>query len=141
MIVVDANVLLHSVNSDAPQHEVARTWLDGQLGGGEPIAFPWVVILAFLRLGTRAGVFPRPLTIESAFDAIDAWIDEGGAIVVEPSARHRSLLRGLLTAAGTGGNLTIDAHVAAIALELGATLATFDRDYQRFDGLKVQLLR
>jgi hypothetical protein len=36
--------------------------------------------------------------------------------------------------------LTTDAHLAALAMEHGATLGTFDRDFQRFSGLRVDWL-
>jgi predicted nucleic acid-binding protein len=51
------------------------------------------------------------------------------------------LLGALLIGAGTAGNLTTDAHLAAIAIEHGATLASFDRDFIRFAGLKFEHLR
>ena len=47
----------------------------------------------------------------------------------------------LLTHAGIAGNLTNDAHLAALAIEHGATLASFDRDFDRFDGLRFERLR
>jgi predicted nucleic acid-binding protein len=45
-------------------------------------------------------------------------------------------LRDLLLPAGTGGNLTSDAHLAALALEHGAELCSSDRDFARFRQLK-----
>ncbi|MGH8488528.1 MAG: PIN domain-containing protein [Gammaproteobacteria bacterium] len=43
-------------------------------------------------------------------------------------------------AAGTGGNLTTDAHLAALAIEHGATLGSFDGDFERFSGLAFEAL-
>ncbi len=42
---------------------------------------------------------------------------------------------------GTAGNLTTDAHLAALAIEHRATLATFDGDFHRFPSLKLDYLR
>lgn len=53
-----------------------------------------------------------------------------------PPAATLALLRGLLERAGTGGNLTNDAHLAALALEHGATIVSFDRDFGRFEGVR-----
>lgn len=39
--------------------------------------------------------------------------------------------------ASATANLVTDAYIAATAISLGATLVTFDRDFRRFDGLKV----
>jgi predicted nucleic acid-binding protein len=46
----------------------------------------------------------------------------------------------LLVAAGTAGNLTNDAHLAALAIEHIAEVGTFDRNFKRFAGLRFQLL-
>jgi len=134
--VVDVNVLLYAVNEDAPNHRAARVWLDGALSQGEPIGFTWPVLLAFLRLTTKSGLFPRPLSTNEATDVIEDWLGRPSAVVVEPTARHLQLLRGLLSESGTGGNLVSDAHLAALALEHGAGIVSFDADFGRFAGVR-----
>ena len=42
----------------------------------------------------------------------------------------------LLRSAGVAGNLTTDAHLAALAIEHGATVLSFDRDFARFEGVR-----
>ena len=59
--------------------------------------------------------------------------------MLHPTERHEQLLGRLLIAAGSG-NLTTDAHLAALAIEHGATLASFDRDFERFNGLDFERL-
>lgn len=138
MKLVDANVLLYAVNEDAPHHEVARSWLDRALAGPETVALPWIVLLAFLRLATRPGLFPRPLELDQAVAVVEHWLTRPAAIVVEPTQRHLRLLHGLLGETGSAANLVNDAHLAALALEHGATLASFDGDFARFSGLAWQ---
>jgi uncharacterized protein len=58
---------------------------------------------------------------------------------VAPTARHASVLRGLLLEAGTAGNLTTDAHLAALAIEHGAGVVSYDRDFARFTGVRHRL--
>ena len=70
MNLVDANVLLYAVNSDAPHHERARRWLDEALSGADTVAFAWIALLAFVRLSTRPDIFPNPLTLEDAMDQV-----------------------------------------------------------------------
>ena len=135
MKLVDANVLLHAVNSDASEHMTARDWLEKRLNGTEPVAFAWVVLLAFIRVATRDGVFPSPLSIAEGFDHVEAWLGQSAAVVLHPTLRHAFVLRGLLESAGSAGNLVSDAHVAALAVEHGATVVSFDRDFGRFAGL------
>jgi toxin-antitoxin system PIN domain toxin len=94
------------------------------------------VILAFLRLTTRAGFFRNPMPLEAAFDFLDAWLEQPSVVVIEPGSRHRTMLRELLSTTGTGGNLTSDAHLAALALEHRAELCSFDQDFGRFPGLQ-----
>lgn len=136
MRFVDANVLLYAVNEDAPHHARARGWLDGALVGGEPVAFTWVVMLAFLRLGTHGAVFANPLTLQQACEVLESWLAQPAAIVIEPTARHLSVLRGLLVPHGTAGNLVNDAHLAAMAVERGARVVSFDTDFRRFAGVE-----
>jgi len=136
MVVVDANVLLYAVDRDAAHHAAAHAWLDAALARPEPVGFAWIVVLAFLRLATNPAIFPRPLSEDEALGCVEAWLAHPGAVVVEPTPRHLGLLRGLLQAAGTAANLVNDAHLAALAVEHGAAVASFDRDFQRFSGLR-----
>ncbi len=135
MKLVDANILLYAVNEDAPHHERSRSWLDSALSGAETVGFAWVVLLAFLRLSTRAGVFPAPLTVGQATDVATGWLEQPAAITVEPTPRHLSLLGALLEDSGSAGNLVSDAHLAALALEHRAELVSFDGDFARFEGV------
>lgn len=135
MKLLDANLLLYAVNVDAPLHRKARSWLEKTISGGETVAFSWHVILAFIRLTTRPGLFQRPLSPEVAFDLVADWLNQPAATVVHPGPRHLSILRGLLAPLGTAGNLTSDAHLAALAIEHGAELCSCDVDFSRFPGL------
>ena len=136
MVLVDANVLLNAVNSDAAQHEPARRWLERALTGTEAVGLAWVVLLAFVRVGTRSGLLPSPMSVAEAFDHVQSWLDQPVATVVHPTHRHVAVLRGLLEQVGTGGNLTSDAHLAALAVEHGADVCTFDGDFSRFPGVR-----
>jgi predicted nucleic acid-binding protein len=71
---------------------------------------------------------------------VDIWLSQPTASILNPGARHAGILGRLLLAAGAAGNLVSDAHLAALAIEHGAELGSFDRDFARFAGLRVQLL-
>ncbi|MGH8304394.1 MAG: TA system VapC family ribonuclease toxin, partial [Steroidobacteraceae bacterium] len=98
--------------------------------------FAWVALLAFLRLSTRSGIFPTPLSVEDSLRVIEHWLDHPNAQLVHPGERHAQVLGGLLRAAGTAGNLTTDAHLAALAIEHDARIVSFDRDFARFAGVQ-----
>jgi len=136
VILIDANILVYAVNKDAPQHARAKSWLEKAISGTETIGIPWTVLLAFLRLTTRPGLFRDPLRIGQAFDLIDFWLEQTSVSIIHPGPRHGAIMRELLEPLGTGGNLTSDAHLAALALEHRAELCSSDRDFQRFPGLK-----
>jgi hypothetical protein len=140
MILPDVNVLLHAVNGGAPQHAAARTALAEAYRQG-PVALAWPALLGFVRLATRAGILPRPLDVEQAMEAVHAWSAHPSSVFVHPSAQHEGLLRRLLVAAGVGGPFVSDAHLAALAIEHGATLMSFDRDFARFSGLRFKALQ
>jgi uncharacterized protein len=136
MQLVDANVLLYAVNEDAPDHDAARSWLEQALGGRGAVAFSWVALLAFLRLSTSPALFPRPLSVQQAGDVIGVWLAQPAAVVVQPTARHHALLGGLLASSGAAVNLVNDAHLATLAVEHDAEIVSFDRDFQRFAGVR-----
>lgn len=64
-----------------------------------------------------------------------AWLDRPNVVPAEAGRRHLDALREMVAATGAGGNLVNDAHLAALAAELGATVVTFDNDFARFPGL------
>lgn len=136
MKLPDVNVLLYAVDEGSRHHEGARAWVEDALSGTETVAFCWSVLLAFVRLSTRPVVFERPLKAEEALDLVQGWLAQPNATVVEPTPRHVAVLRDLLAAFGTAGNLTTDAHLAALAIEHGAELCSYDADFGRFPGLR-----
>jgi uncharacterized protein len=136
--LVDANVLLYAVNTDAERHEPSRRWLDRTLSGDDTVAFAWIALLAFVRLVTKVGLFPRPLTVDQAMDRVHAWLAASPAVVVEPTTDHPATLRRLLQDVGVGGNLVTDAHLAALALEHRCVLVSWDHDFSRFPDIHWQ---
>jgi uncharacterized protein len=140
MKLPDVNVLLFATNEGSAEHDVARSWLEAAFEEPGGVGFAWVALLGFMRLATRRGIFTKPLAVEDALSVVRVWIDEPRANVLHPTERHAPLLARLLIPAGTGGNLTTDAHLAALAIEHGATLGSFDRDFERFSGLAFEAL-
>jgi uncharacterized protein len=138
--IPDANVLLYAIDPSARHHERSRKWLEATLSGGEPVGLAWITLLSVIRLTTNPSIYDDPLDPDQALDLIEGWLAAAPATVVEATPRHPQVLRGLLAAAGSAGNLTSDAHLAAVAIEHGATLATFDADFHRFSGLKLEFL-
>jgi len=136
VILVDANLPLYAYHPRAEQHEKSRAWLEAALSGPDLVRFAWVTLWAFIRIATHPRVFDRPLSISEAQAAISGWLDQPAAGILEPGERHWDILRALMRDGQTAGPLVMDAVLAAIALEHGATLCTTDRDFTRFSGLR-----
>ena len=137
----DVNVLLHAVDTTHPHHGVARNWLQNALKEGGGVGFAWVVLVGFVRVSTRAGILTAPLSVADALGIMDDWLRHGAARIVHPGERHAGVMGALLLAAGAGGNLTNDAHLGALAIEHDAIVGTFDTDFKRFPGVKLDLLK
>ncbi len=135
MLIPDANVLLYAVNSSSPQHDTARRWLEGALGGHETVGFDWVVLSAFVRISTHASILPRPLMLKQAWDIVEGWLERPISETLSPGPRHAETFRSCSEQAGIGGNLTSDAHLAAMCVARQARIVTFDRDFDLFEGV------
>jgi len=132
----DVNLFLYAYDSRSPRHSRSREWLERTLSGTETVGLSWTVLLAFIRLSTRSAVFERPLDLDTAMELVQSWIEQPCATVINPTERHAAVLRELLVPLGTAGNLTTDAHLAALAIEHGAQLCSCDTDFARFQGLR-----
>ena len=135
MIVPDINLLLYAYNPGAAHHRAARRWWEKLLGEGGPVGIPWVVILGFVRLSTTRGVFVEPATAADALERVESWLAAPGGFVLHPGPGHLEVLRRTL-ACTSGGPLTTDAHLAALAIEHQAELHSNDTDFTRFPGLR-----
>ncbi len=136
MKLVDLNILLYAVNQHASWHKSVRTWWQTTLANDEPVGLPWVVLLGFLRVSTNARVFPNPLSPSEAMEQVEEWLEHPSVRIVRETEEHWRILRQLLDDSGTAGNLTTDAHLAALAIAHGATLASCDADFGRFRHLR-----
>ena len=136
MILVDANLLLYAYHPRDEHHAAAKSWLESTLSGVEPVRFAWLTLWAFLRISTNARVYEKPLLASEARGLVSSWLARSVAGILDPGDRHWGVLSGLLASNQVRGSLVMDAVLAAVALEHGATLHTTDADFARFDGLK-----
>ena len=135
MILIDANILVYATNVRSPRHGEASEWLERQLNNAA-IGLPWLVLVAFLRVSTNRRLMPIPLSSDEAIAQVNDWLDLDNVRILEPTENHWSVLSRLLLRAGTAGNLTNDAHIAAIAIEHGALVCSADSDFNRFQGVQ-----
>jgi toxin-antitoxin system PIN domain toxin len=138
LILIDANLLLYAYDRSSPQHQGAKRWLQETLGGDESVRLALVTLLAFLRIGTSPAVFRRPLRAREAIGIVTSWLELPSVGVAEPTDGHWPLVETLARRGQARGALMMDAHLAALAIEHGATLCTTDRDFARFPRLKLR---
>ena len=138
MIVPDVNLLLYAHDRGARQHARAVAWWKDLMTGDRAVGLPWAVLLGFLRTATNPTVLGNPLPVPSACSLVRSWLAQPPAGILLPGERHATIFQGLLESLGTAGNLTTDAHLAALAIERQAELHSTDADFARFPGLRWQ---
>lgn len=136
MIVPDVSILIHAYNSGSLHHKAARAWWEETLTLPRPVGLPWVSILGFVRIMTRRGPAKSPLHPGEAIQMVRAWLDVPGVQILSPGEFHAEIFFRLIEQVGTAGDLTTDAHLAALAIEYQAELASTDTDFARFPGLR-----
>ena len=136
MIVPDVNLLLHAYNAGSIRHAAAKQWWEECLNGDESIGLAWGVVLGFVRISTNPRLNKAPLTIDNTSRIIRSWLSRPNVQLLHPGEPHEELLFRHLAELGTAGNLTTDAHLAALAVEYQAVLHTADTDFVRFSGLR-----
>lgn len=138
MITVDANLLIYATAEGLPEHHRGKAWLEQTLATDEPVRLSWGTLLAYLRISTNPRIFKAPLSMERAVSFVTTLLGFPNVSLLEPGPRHWLILSNLLQKGQARAELVSDAHLAALAIENGATLCTNDRDFSRFPGLRVQ---
>ncbi len=137
MNLIDVNVLLYAYNEDAPHHTPARRWLEATLSGADPVFLAWTTLIAFVRIGTDARAFPRPMPAATACQIVAAWLELPTVHMAEPTAEHWAVVTELIAVGQARGRIISDVHLAALSQEHDLTLCTHDRDFLRFPGVRV----
>lgn len=119
-----------------PFHARARNWWESILSGREPVGIPFIVILAFMRLTTHAALNENPMSVAMARERVESWEDVPIVRFLSSSPATLRLAWDLLQTAKGGGNLATDAMIAAHAAEIGATVFSNDRDFDRFPSIR-----
>lgn len=135
MIVVDVNVLVAAHRGDHPEHDRARAFLQGALAS-DTVIVPDLVWAGFLRIVTNRRVFPVPTPPGEAVAFIHAALSAstrrapGGLELLDA-------FLDLVLDSNAAGDLVPDAYIASTAIENGCPVATFDRDFRRFDDIRI----
>jgi|SRR5579863_6035572 len=138
MILPDVNPLLYAFRTDAPLHAVSRAWLVSVMSGDAAFGISLLTLGAVVRIATNPRAYPTPSRPEEVFRFCDYLLAHQNCQIVEPGARHWEIFKRLCIETNTRGRRVTDVWYAALAIEWGCELVSFDRDFSRFPGLKWQ---
>ncbi len=136
MIVPDVNVLVYAHRADVDEHEPYREWLDRLLNSGPSFGMSEMVLSSFVRIVTNGRIFAKPTGVRDALTSTAALLAPPQCVRVRPGAGHWQIFEDLCRRHVVGAKLVADAYLAAIVMEAGCELATADRDFARFEGLR-----
>jgi toxin-antitoxin system PIN domain toxin len=135
---VDANILLYASDRGSPLQERAGQFVAECAAGPEICCLPWPAALAYLRIATHPRIFSAPLAPAEAMANIEALIALPHVHLLGEGDGFWEAFRQAADASPPRGNAVPDAQIAALLLEHGVrTLYTHDRDFRRFDFLRV----
>lgn len=139
MIALDTNILVYARRRETEHHRAARALLAHLSGGSEPWALPWPCVYEFLRVVTHPRVFDPPSDLRTVLEDLSSLLDSPALELLGEGTNHEEHLFEQVDAAGAGGNLAHDAHIAALVHEHGVReLWTTDRDFSRFPGIRTR---
>lgn len=136
MILVDANLIFYAEDSLSLHHRAALAWWNGCLSGAEPVGLAWQTILCFVRITTHPRATRNPISVDEAIETVNRWLSQPCVRIIQPTERHWEILARFLHKNGSAANLTMDAHLAALAVEYGCELYSTDSDFSKFHGLR-----
>jgi toxin-antitoxin system PIN domain toxin len=137
MNILDVNVLVALYRPSHPHHVAATDWFDESLRSGEPFTVPDLVWVAFVRLMTNRRVVPAAATFDESWAFARAVQQQGTYATYQAHPRTLVEFARLCSETRALANLVTDAYLAAIATSFGGTVVTFDRDFRKFDDVRV----
>ena len=135
VVLPDANLLIYAYDERSDVHVQAKSWLEAVMVRDQVI-LTWQTIMAFIRIMTSSRG-SNPIPINDAIDIVEEWLVRDNVEIRSFDKTTWPLVAGTIKNGQAKGDLSMDGHLAALALSCGATLATRDRDFSRFDGLKL----
>lgn len=138
LYLLDTNILVYAKMEGMPEHPKVTAWLaDTVADPASEILVCETSLLAFLRISTNTKIFDPPLALVDAKDYLSDFLLIDSVRIYSPTADHFSELADLGAAHNLEGRHIMDAHLAIIALNTGATLVTRDKDFKRIPYLKI----
>jgi len=136
-MLIDTNILIYATFQAAAEHDQARLWLQAQLQTGS-VVLSWPVIYALVRLITSPRIFgASALSVAAGWNVAQGYLDQSGVRMVTAGPLHQSIALDLANTPGLRSDDVPDIEIAALAIEHGLVLASHDRGFRRFSGVRV----
>lgn len=138
LYLLDTNILVYAKMEGMPEHLQVSSWLaDAVANPVAEILLCETSILAFLRISTNTKLFDPPLDLDEARDYLLHFLSMDGVRIFSLTAQHFSDVADIGLKHKMSARHIMDAHLAAIALNTGATLVTRDKDFKKIPYLKL----
>jgi toxin-antitoxin system PIN domain toxin len=136
MILPDVNVLVYAFRREAVDHDRYARWLTTTAATSE-LGLPESVLVGTIRIVTSPRIMADPAPTPVALRFVEALLEAPRARLLAPTKATWSRFRSIASNdAHVRGQLVPDAWLAALAVSHGGRLATADRGFARFEGLK-----
>lgn len=137
MILADVNTLIYAFNADLPEHDACAAWLATSLAGREEFALVDTVLSGFVRIATNPRVWSAAASTGEALAFVEVILSAQNARWLPTDRIVWDTFAALVGAdRGIRGNHVPGAYLAAMALTHGARIATADRGFARYPGLR-----
>ncbi len=131
MKLADVQILFYAIDPTSELHAPAARWLEDAINDREPLGLSWPAIHQFLRLGTNPA-FPGFMSDDEAMGWVEEWIEAGAEVIGDADLRWELCAELVEASRRSLRNAIDDAYLAALAISRGATLASFDQDFEPF---------
>ncbi len=137
MILPDVNILIYAYNQGDPRFPVASKWFERLLNSSQRACFCWETINGFIRISTNPAALPNPYSLAESHLIVRSWLTEQNSLFLAPTADHLDIIQTVGTVPNAVGKLHSDAILAAYAVANDATIASSDRNFRLFSGIKL----
>jgi predicted nucleic acid-binding protein len=136
-MVLDTNVLVYALDTDAPQYEAAKSICDAAAAGDFPGFITTQIVLEYVSVVTSPKRVAAPATVAEAWEDVRRFLAAFTLLTLRPEDVRK--VASLSEDLGLSGPKVFDLGIAVSALSAGIdTVCTYDPSvFARVPGLKV----
>jgi uncharacterized protein len=135
---VDTNILVYAADAGTAVGAAANELLERLARGPDLLYVFWPALMGFVRVATHPAINERPLTPAEATRSVASLLARPHVHAPGEGAGFLEVYESTAPQI-TRGRQVPDAHIAALMRQHGVgTIYTRDRDFRRFDGIRVE---